>query len=96
MRDLENRLRDAYRSATETVEPEAIRGLDEQAAVISHPARWNRPRRTPARWMVPLTAAAAVLAIGVLAGVAGPRVLGHARERQAGTASPGAKHGITI
>jgi hypothetical protein len=96
MTNIEERLRDAYRTATDTVRPEAIRDLDEQAAIITHPARWSAPRRTPSRWMVPLTAAAAVLAIGVLAGVAGPRVLGHARERQAGTASPGAKHGITI
>jgi hypothetical protein len=93
MKDLENRLRDAYRSATDTVRPEAIRGLDEQAAVIAHPARWSGPRRTSGRWLVPLTAAAAVVAIGVAAGVVVPHVLSQARERHAGTASPGVKRG---
>jgi hypothetical protein len=96
MKDLENRLRDAYRSATETVRPEGIRNLDEQAAVIAHPARWSAPRRTSGRWLVPLTAAAAVVAIGVAAGVVVPHVLSQARERQASTGSPGSKHGITI
>jgi hypothetical protein len=96
MKDLENRLRDAYRSATETVRPEGIRNLDEQAAVIAHPARWSAPRRTSGRWLVPLTAAAAVVAIGVAAGVVVPHVLSQARERHAGTASPGVKRGIAI
>jgi hypothetical protein len=96
MKEMESRLRDAYRGATDTVRPEAIRGLDEQAAVIAHPARGSAPRRTSGRWLVPLTAAAAVVAIGVAAGVVVPHVLSQARDRQASTGSPGAKHGITI
>jgi hypothetical protein len=80
MTNIEEQLRDAYYSAADTVRPDAIRGLAEQAAVIAHPARWSAPKRTPGRWLVPAAAAAAVVAIGVAAGVVGPHALSRARQ----------------
>ncbi len=70
MNDIEDRLRAAYYSATETVSPDTLRGLDEPVAVISYPAR-----RTASRWLVPLGASAAAAAVIVALAVVVPSVL---------------------
>jgi len=75
---LEDRLRDAYRGAAETVRPEAIGNLGDQARALQHKTAWR------ARVMVPLAAAAAVSVIAVLAAVVVPHALpGHRRAGQA-------------
>lgn len=64
---IEERLRDAYHGATQTVRPDTIRGLDEQAAIIT-----GRHRKAPSRvlyWAAPLAAAAAVAAIVIVLGL---------------------------
>jgi cell division septation protein DedD len=77
--DIENRLRDAYRGATDTVRPEAIRSLGDHATFVAPSARWWE-RGALHRLMVPLTAAAAVVVIGVVAAVVVPRALRDARD----------------
>lgn len=83
MNTLEDRLRDAYRSAADTVRPQTIGGLRDQA-----PAGQQHGRSGPAgaklrrRVLVPLAAAAAVTAAVVL-----PQVL-TGQQREHGT-SPG-------
>src|SRR5260370_14306902 len=71
MSRLEDRLRDAYRGAADTVTPGSIRGLDEPVTPRS------RPDRPGTRWvrgvLVPLAAAAAVTVIAVLAAVVLPQ-----------------------
>ena len=73
MNSMEDRLRDAYREAAETVRPEEIRGL---RAWIEQPVR-HRTRATarPARSLAPLIAAAAVGAIAITTAVVVPHVL---------------------
>jgi hypothetical protein len=73
MKDIEDRLRAAYRSATDTVRQDSLRGLDEQAAVISFPARPARLLRD--RWLMPVTASVAAAAVVVALAVVVPRVL---------------------
>jgi len=85
--DIETRLRDAYRGATDTVRPEAIRGLGEHATVISPSARWWT-RGALHRLMVPLTAAAAVLVVGVVAAVVVPNALRDARSEARNATAP--------
>jgi len=77
--DIENRLRDAYRGATDTVRPDAIPGLGERSTLVVPSAHWWA-RGTLHRLMVPLTAAAAVALIGVLTAVVVPRALRDARD----------------
>lgn len=71
MSRLEDRLRDAYRGAADTVTPGSIRGLDEPVTPRSRSAgaapRWGRGV------LVPLAAAAAVTVIAVLAAVVLPQ-----------------------
>jgi hypothetical protein len=86
MSRLEDRLRDAYRSATDTVAPETIRGLHETVTPRSRSAgpaaRWRR------LVLIPLGAAAVVTVIAVLAAVVLPRALDQARnDHTQGTAS---------
>jgi hypothetical protein len=85
--DIETRLRDAYRGATDTVRPEAIRGLGEHTTVISPSARWWT-RGALHRLMVPLTAAAAVLVVGVAAAVVVPNALRGARSEARNATAP--------
>lgn len=76
MNDIEYRLRDAYFGATQTVTPDTIRELDQFSATISWPATPTptvRPR--PRRWMIPLSAAAAVVAIAATIAIVLPQVL---------------------
>jgi hypothetical protein len=61
---LEDRLRDAYRAATQTVQPEAVPDLPAQLGTPQRPPR-ARPRWT--RVVIPVAAAAAVTALGVTA-----------------------------
>jgi hypothetical protein len=71
---LEDRLRDAYRGAAETVRPEqvpALRSAREQAARHQPPSR-----RLTWKKLAPLAAAAAVVVVAVSAAVVLPRVLG--------------------
>jgi len=69
---LEERLRDAYRAAADTVRPEAV--LPD--AILSPPGRAReRPGRGPSRrrLLIPLAAAAAVIAVAAAAAVLLPR-----------------------
>jgi hypothetical protein len=61
---LEDRLRDAYRAAAETVRPETL---------TLRPSLPGRDRRSRSRWLVPLAAAAAVIAVVCAVAVLLPR-----------------------
>jgi hypothetical protein len=64
--DIEERLRDAYRAAADTIAPDAAGGLRERVVRISA-ARGGRARRgLTGRVVLPLAAAAAVVAAAVL------------------------------
>lgn len=98
MNDLEYRLRDAYLGATQTVRPDAIRPLDQASATISGPAT-PTSRSGHRRWMIPLSAAAAVVAIGVTVASVLPNVLAglraHNHGRGAAVAGSPATHFLT-
>jgi hypothetical protein len=68
MNRLEDRLRDAFRADADTVRPEAIPGVPVRPARRA-PA-WRRSRR--ARILIPLAAAAAVIAVVVSVGLIAP------------------------
>lgn len=78
MNSLEDRLREAYREAAQTVRPETIRdlaglpGLPGRTAVTSPGAR--RPHARRVQLAAPLAAAAAIAVIVVTAAVAVPRI----------------------
>jgi hypothetical protein len=82
---LEERLRDAYRAAADTVRPEALR----PSAILSPPGRARkRPGRGPSRrrMLIPLAAAAAVIAVAAAVAVLLPRAapgLGRGRPGEA-------------
>jgi hypothetical protein len=72
MNTLEERLRDAYRAAADTVRPESLL----PSAVLSPPGRdRRRPGRGPSRrrLLIPLAAAAAVIAVAAAVAVLLPR-----------------------
>jgi sugar lactone lactonase YvrE len=71
---MEDQLRDAYQAAAQTVRPDSIKGLPDQAAGAGHPAlRPASPARSRrARVLVPLAAAAAVAVIAVTASLVLP------------------------
>ena len=74
MNTLEDQLRDAYQAAAETVRPDSIRGLPDQATRAGRPP-FRRPspaRSRRARVLVPLAAATAVAAIAVTASLVMP------------------------
>jgi hypothetical protein len=81
---LEERLRDAYRAAADTVRPEAV----QPSAILSPPGRARkRPGRGPSRrrLLIPLAAAAAVIAVAAAVAVLLPRAApGLGRGRSAG------------
>jgi hypothetical protein len=85
---MEDQLRDAYRAAAETVRPDSIRGLPDQAARAGRPAfrPASRVRSRRARVLVPLAAAAAVAVIAVTASL----VLPASVPGSGGAAAPGA------
>jgi hypothetical protein len=68
--DIEDRLRDAYRGAAETVRPESLRGLAEQGDLVTFRASGRAHR-----WLMPMTAAAAVIAVVLGLTVIVPHVL---------------------
>jgi hypothetical protein len=70
--DIEGRLRDAYLGATQTVRPDSIRRLNEQAVTITWPPRGRiaQPRRY---WTAALAAAAAIAVVGAAVATALPR-----------------------
>jgi len=98
--DIENRLREAYRVAADTIQPDGIRTLYEPVTVIAPGrSRSRRPRRAPrGRVLLPLAAAAAIVAIvagvpALLSGLpsAAPRPTGQAgRTGQAPGTAPAA------
>ena len=81
MSRLEDRLRDAYRGAADTVTPGTIRDLGEPIPQQGAPtARWRR-------MLLPLAAAAAVTAIAVLASVL-PKASGQDQDQHGQVAGP--------
>lgn len=73
MNTLEDRLRDAYRSAAQTVRPEGIRNLGDPA--VRRPAAIPAKTDRRAPMIVALAAAAAVAAVAVLSAVVVPQAL---------------------
>jgi hypothetical protein len=84
---LEDRLRDAYRGAAETVGPQTIMSIHDQAARHGGTIEHRAGRR--ARVIVPLAAAAAVSLVAVLAAVVGPQVIPARQHSQATSRSHG-------
>jgi hypothetical protein len=101
---MENRLRDAYREAAQTIAPQTVRRLNEQTIQISTASsRWERRRSR--KVMIPLAAAASVAIAVVLATVVVPRALsasrptsGHHRQNHVISAagSPASRFAIAI
>jgi hypothetical protein len=89
---IEDRLRDAYRDAADTVRPDGIRKMHEPSVIISMPGD-REVRRGPRRFVIPLAAAAAVAVVGVLAGVVVPGALSASRSAR-GSHRPPAATGI--
>ena len=91
MNNLEDRLRDAYRGAAETIRPEAVRDL---RLTGSGPDRALRALRAPrSRWVsvaMPLGAAAAVTALVLGALAIAPRAPGRLAPAGAASGSPSA------
>jgi hypothetical protein len=77
---LEDRLRDAYRAAAETVRPQTL---------TLRPPLPRRDRRSRRRWLVPLAAAAAVIAVVAAAAVLLPRATPGPGTGQADRTTPG-------
>ena len=73
MNAVEDRLRDAYRAAAETVRPEPVLAAGVRGLHAGEPRRARRPRRRPARGrlLIPVAAAAAVTAVAVAASLLG-------------------------
>ena len=86
MSRLEDRLRDAYQAAAQTVSEESFRGLGERIAQRDH-NRQAQPVTRRGRVIIPLTAAAAVAAIAVAASLAVPQSQA-GRGRPAGNPRP--------
>jgi hypothetical protein len=74
--ELEEQLREAYREAGETVQPGNVRVLGDLDDRASRPARNIRGRRRTARVLAPLTAAACVAALSVIASMVIPQLTG--------------------
>jgi hypothetical protein len=74
VKTVEERLRDAYRAAAETVRPETVLANGVRGVPDDHPLPARRPRRLRAggRWLIPLAAAAAVAAVAIAASVLVP------------------------
>jgi len=98
MNMIEDRLRDAYRAAAETVEPGSIRPLADHVFTTSETG--SRSARGPGRWprrlMIPMAAAAAVAAIAVLTTLIIPRVIVGTRSHGQTPASPATKFGVAM
>ncbi len=77
MNDIEDRLRDAYQAATQTVRHETIRGPNESHRPSV--AITRAPRLARRQWLLPLSAAAAFALVVTLTATVLPRVLPGAR-----------------
>jgi len=75
---MEDRLREAYREAAETIQPHTIRGVNEQTIQISASGGRRKPG-LPQRVLIPLAAAASVAIAAVLAAVIVPQALSSGR-----------------
>jgi hypothetical protein len=92
MNEMEDRLRAAYRGATQLIQPGNIRTLGEQSAAISWPANPAAPRSR--RWVTAFAAAAAVAVIAAGAAAVGPHLLaGHRHGHRTTSSSTTAQHG---
>jgi Tol biopolymer transport system component len=92
---IEDRLRDAYRGAAETVDPDTVRQLHERSATIS--AFVTRPdSRLHRRLMVPLAAASAVALIAVVTAVVIPAALDRARHAPQAVAGPAGRYVVQL
>ncbi|HUZ56303.1 MAG TPA: hypothetical protein VMU94_27735 [Streptosporangiaceae bacterium] len=95
MNSIEDRLRDAYRDAAETVNPDTIRQLHERSATISPLA--TRPDSRPhRRLMVPLAAASAVALVAVVTAVVIPAALDRTRHAPQAGASPADRYVVQL
>ena len=94
MNTVEDRLRDAYRAAAETVRPETVLTDGVRGLADDDPLPVRRRRRLPAggRRLVPLAAAAAVAAVAIATSVlvprSGPGRSGPPRDTAAGRGTP--------
>jgi hypothetical protein len=86
---IEERLRDAYRGAADTVRPDGIRQLNEPSVLISFSGH-QESGRTRRRLIIPLAAAAAVALIGALTAVIVPNALSGSRSGKSGPRPPAA------
>lgn len=96
MNETETRLRDAYRSAAQTVSPDTIRGLGEQSVTIRLASqRTTRPARR--RIFTPVAAGAAVALIGILTAVIVPGVLASSqRPGHPQAVSPATRYAVAL
>jgi hypothetical protein len=78
---LEERLREAYREAGETVRPQTIRDLGERAGRPARNPRSARRGRRTTRVLAPLAAAVCVAAVAVIASSVIPHLTGEPRHR---------------
>ncbi len=90
--DIEERLRDAYRAAAQTIPPEAVGGLDERVVRIGRAAGVGRARRVMSgRVLLPVAAAAAVVAAAAAVPAFESGLLaGHGSAAQRSGGGPGA------
>jgi len=99
MNTIEDRLRDAYRAATETVEPGSIRPLAEHGLTVSDTGSLGvrSSGRWPRRLIIPMAAAAAVAAIAVLTTLIVPRLIAGTRPGGGQTpATPTARFAVAL
>ena len=98
MKTIEDRLRDAYRDAAETVTPDSIRQLGEHVHALSSPRARRPPRITPRFMIMPLAAASAVALIAVLTTVVVPRIIAGARSAADSptTGSPSGRFAVAV
>jgi hypothetical protein len=95
VKTFEDRLRDAYRDAAETVTPDSIRQLGEHVHAVSPPRA--RPPRITRRFMImPLAVASAVALVAVLTIVIVPRIVAGARSAGQTTRSPAGRFAVAV
>ena len=96
---IEDRLRDAYRAAAETVRPDTIRQLGERAVTITR-HRSRRSQRATSRMIIPLAAATAVALVAIALAVIIPQLLPGLRSDigpgHRGSASPAGRFVVAV
>ena len=95
MNSIEDRLRDAYRGAAETVDPDTIRELHQRSATIS-PLVAGPDSRLHRRLVVPLAAASAVALVAVVTAVVIPAALDRARHAPLAGSSPAGRYVVQL